>query len=378
MQIAYLNAVMFVAYVGMMAARTAYPLYVLELGGNAFLVGLIAAVNQLPAIFSYHVGLVQARLGYRRMQALGALCGGVSFVMPYFFPGLPMLYLSAALCGVWGLLILGPTQSLFGLLSAPQALARNFSHYNVLAWLTGFLGPLIAGFSIEAMGYRMAFALLLVFALATLAMLAFWNRVISAIPERPSVPPRLRSVLADRRLLGILIAGAATQIGMDMFPVFMSVYGHALALAPSQIGMLIAGSSASAVVLCLVLPALVARFREEPLLAVSLLLAGLCFALIPLFDRFAPLMALSLLFGLGIGAGQPLTTMVVFKRAQPGTEGAAIGLRLLFTSATKVTGPTVFGALTAALGVATMLLAAAATLGLSAWHVRHSTRPGPA
>jgi hypothetical protein len=51
-----------------------------------------------------------------------------------------------------------------------------------------------------------------------------------------------------------------------------------------------------------------------------------------------------------------------------------MGLRLLCNSVTKVTAPTLFGALTAALGVATMLFAAAATLGLSAWHIRHVSR----
>ena len=370
----YVHGLLFVPFVGVMASRVAFPLYVLELGGSALDAGLISAVNHLPTVLSYNVGVVQARAGYRRLLAIGALCGGAGLLMPYFFPGLAMLYAAALFSGIWSLFVLAPTQSLVGLLSAPQDVARNYSHYNVLAWMTGFLGPLAAGYSIEGVGYRLAFVLLASGALATLLMLAFWHRVIPALPRSEGVRPSLRATLSDRRMLMVMLAASVLQIGMDMFPFFLPIYGYSLGFSPSHIGILVAVASISAVAVCLVLPKLVTRFGELPLLGGSLMLSGAGFALMPLFESFVPLLVVSLLYGLGIGGGQPLTTMLAFKRAQKGAEGAAMGLRLLFTSVTKVAAPALFGGMAAALGLPAVLLTIGGVLGLAGWRARRDSQ----
>ncbi len=366
-RVLYISSLLFVPFIGIMASRVAFPLYVLELGGSALDAGLISAVNHMPTLASYNVGVIQARFGYRRVMALGAIAGGLSMLLPWFFPGIGMLYLAALLSGTWTLCVLPPTQSLVGMLSAPAEVARNFSLYNILAWLTGFLGPLLAGYGIEGAGYAGAFLLFGIAALATLCLLGLWKRFVPELPRTEGPRPGLRATLAVPRMLGVLLATGVLQVGLDMYGFFLPIYGHGLGFSPSEIGILVSVASVSAIAVCFVLPRLVARYGEARLLAASLLLTGASFALLPAFQGFWTILAVSVLYGLGIGGGQPLTTMLTFRRAQKGAEGAAMGLRLLASSLTKVAAPALLGPAASALGIAPVLLGIGALMAALGW-----------
>ena len=71
-----------------------------------------------------------------------------------------------------------------------------------------------------------------------------------------------------------------------------------------------------------------------------------------------------------MGGGQALSTMLMYKRATPGQPGAAMGLRMMTNSATRVAGPPLLGYLAAVLGLASAPWATAAILAGSAWLLR--------
>lgn len=366
--IVFVYLAMFVPFVAIVGARVLFSLYALELGASAFEVGLLATAMQIvPLLLSYAAGLLQDRFGSRWLLALGALAGGLGALLPYFFHSMPALYAASTLFGVWALLILVLTQALVGMLSPPAELARNFSHYTTLAWGTQLFGPLIAGYAIDLVGHARACLALLPFALLAVTMLVIWGGRLPGGALRTGPPLNLRSVFGNREILRVLAISSAVQLAMELFPFFLPLFGHALGLPASTIGWLMVAAALAGIVLCLLLPRLAARHDEERLLGWSFALSALAFALMPVFHDPTLLAVVCVLFGIGMGAGQPLSAMLMFKRSPTGQPGAGMGLRMMTNSATRVAGPPVLGLLAAGFGLASAPLATAAVLAASAW-----------
>ena len=173
----FVHLAMAIPFVAIVGARVLFVLYALELGASPFAVGLLATAMQLfPLLLSYAAGVLQDRFGARWLLAAAACCGGLGITLPYFFPGMPALYAACALCGIWSTFVIVLTQTLVGVLSRPGELARNFSHYTVYAWSTQLFGPLLAGYSIDAIGHARTCLVLAPIALVSVAMLVLWGR----------------------------------------------------------------------------------------------------------------------------------------------------------------------------------------------------------
>lgn len=375
--IVFVYCMLFVPFVALIAARVLFSLFALDLGASAFEVGLLAAATQaFPLLLSYGSGVLQDRFGSRWLLALGALVGGAGVALPYFLPGMAALYVASLLCGIWSVIVIVLTQSLVGMLSPAKDLARNFSHYTVLAWGSTLVGPLLAGYSIDLIGHRLASAAIAPFALLTLAMLWRWGGLLPAGERRSGPVFNLRAAFADRGVRSVLVVSGAVQIAMEMFPFFVPVYGHSLALSASLIGTLMASASLSAIAVCFLLPLLAARFGEEPLLAWSLVLGALSFALLPLVQSPLLIGAVCILYGVGLAGGQPLSTMLMFKRAPQGRPGEGMGLRMMTNSALRVAAPPAFGAIAAVFGVLSGALLTAAVIGAVGWRLARRAGPG--
>ncbi len=362
---------MFVPFVAMTGARVLFVLYALNLGASPFAVGLLATATQIfPLLLSYPAGVLQDRFGARWLLAAAACSGAFGISLPYFFPSMPVIYVACAFCGVWSAFVIVQTQALVGMLSPPGELARNFSHYTLWAWSTQLFGPLIAGYSIDAFGHASTCLVLLPIALLTVLMLAVWGGRLPGGARCAGQAPSLRGALADRQVLRVLAASGAVQLSMELFPFFVPLFGHALALPASTIGWLLGSSSIAAVLVCLLLPRLTARYSEERLLGLCFLGSAFAFSMLPLAPAAAWLAVVCVLFGLGMGGGQALSTMLMYKRATPGQPGAAMGLRMMTNSATRVTGPPLMGFIASLIGFAGAPWTTAAILVGSAWLLR--------
>jgi predicted MFS family arabinose efflux permease len=71
-------------------------------------------------------------------------------------------------------------------------------------------------------------------------------------------------------------------------------------------------------------------------------------------------------FGLGIGCGQPITTILIFSRSAEGRSGETLGLRQAVNNLLRVLGPSVFGVVASALGLAAVFWISAAMMGSGA------------
>jgi len=160
-----------------------------------------------------------------------------------------------------------------------------------------------------------------------------------------------------------LATSSLVQVGQDLYQFYIPVYGYGIGLSASAIGALLAMLAAASFVVRIFLPWLVARFGDERVLGFSFYLSALGFALVPFFESVAVLAMVSFMFGLGMGCGQPITTMMLFSRAAPGRSGEILGLRQSVNHVLRVSAPMVFGFVASAFGLPSVFWLSALMMG---------------
>src|SRR5258705_13077977 len=85
---------------GVRAGRVLLALYALELGAQPLAVGILAATfSVFPGVLSWPIGILGDRIGSRWPLMCGTAGLGFGVLAPYFFPGLPALFVAAAMIG---------------------------------------------------------------------------------------------------------------------------------------------------------------------------------------------------------------------------------------------------------------------------------------
>jgi sugar phosphate permease len=160
-----------------------------------------------------------------------------------------------------------------------------------------------------------------------------------------------------------LITGAAILTGIDLFQFYMPIYGNAIGLSASTIGVVLSMFAAASFVVRLVMPALVRRWSAETVLTWSLYAGCLAYLVFPLFESALLLAAMAFALGLGLGCGQPLTLSLIYSRAPQGRSGEALGLRVTINNFMHIVVPLLFGTIGSVFGVAPVFIANALILG---------------
>jgi predicted MFS family arabinose efflux permease len=164
------------------------------------------------------------------------------------------------------------------------------------------------------------------------------------------------SLLAIPLLRRTLIASAVAVTAQDLFQFYMPIYGHAVGISASAIGVILAMSGIAAFVVRVGLPVLVKRWGPDAVFNGSLLVSAVGFLLFPLFSSAPALAAIALVLGLGMGCAQPVTLMLIFSRAPEGRSGEALGLRVTINQITHIAVPILFGTIGSVFGVAPVFL----------------------
>ena len=347
------------------ASKVLVTLFGIELGASQVTIGIIVAMySLLPALLAMYAGRLSDRLGVRVPMLAGSLGVAAGLLLPWLAPGLPALYASAALIGASHMFYNVSAQNLIGSLGGAEERTRNFSNYALAMAIGSFIGPLFAGFSIDFVGHATAYLYI--------AALPLVPVVIMATARKVGRGPRVitedeqallsTSLLANPVLRRTLIASAVAVTAQDLFQFYMPIYGHAVGLSASAIGVVLAMSGVAAFVVRIGLPVLVKRWGPDTVFNGSLYISAVTFLLFPLFSSAPALAAIALVLGLGMGCAQPVTLMLIFNRAPEGRSGEALGLRVTINQITHIAVPIVFGTIGSVFGVAPVFLANALIL----------------
>lgn len=367
----------FLTFGSFIALRILMSLYALHLGASAATVGvLIASFAVFPLVLSVYAGRVIDRAGTFKPTLWGTAGFAAAVLVPFVFPVMPALFVSALACGL-ALVFYGvATQQLISAVGDAHTRSKNVSYYSIGLAASGLAGPLAVGYVIDHHGHRAAFlALTVVLLLVSFAWYACKRRVPPArAKDHATSISGIAHVLRKRDLRLTLIVAAIVVTGLDLYTFYMPIYGHAIKLSATQIGTVMGAQAVAALIVRVVMPGLVRRWGEEKLMSRAMFLAGAAFLVFPLFEGVAMLMLISFVVGLGIGCGQPLSLLMVYSRAPEGRSGEVLGVRFTVVNSMHLVIPVTFGALSALIGLAPVFIATALLLGAGGQLARYLSK----
>jgi MFS family permease len=354
-------------------ARVLNTLYALELGASPLQIGLLLATyGVFPLLLAVAAGRIADRYGARIPVIFGMVASTLGVILPWFMSSLPLLFVSALITGFGFILGQVAMQSLVGSLGEGEVRTRNFNNYALIVALADFVGPVVAGFSIDHLGHVPAYLVMGAFGAVSVVTTLFLLRRIP-LRRRPAPAPAGQSMLdllRDPDMRRVLIASAVVMTGIDLFQLYMPLYGHEVGLSASAIGMVLGSAAAATFVSRALLPSLSALYGKEKTLLYSLFLTAAMFILIPLFSSGLVLGLICFVLGLGMGLGQPLTVMLCYQHSPQGRSGESLGLRIAINNSMHVAVPALFGAVGSAFGLAPVFWVSAGVIAAGNWYAR--------
>src|SRR5438132_13713025 len=345
-------------------SKVVVSLYALDLGAGAAAVGVLAALFAVfPLLLAVQAGRISDRYGVRMPIALGGFAMAAGLVVPIFVGGLPALFLCPALLGLGHIYFHVSVHNLVGSLGTDAERTKNFSTFALGGSIAAFIGPSAAGFAIELAGYRAAFAMLALAAtLPSVYVLLHRGLMPKHVRHEQAPANSAFDLLAIPALRRTLIMSGVALTGIELFSFYLPIYGRAIGLAPSPIGMILSCYAVAGFIVRVVLHRLVRRHSEIGVLTASLFLAALAYASLPALHEAVFLGMAAFTLGLALGSAQPLTIILTYNHAPAGRSGEALGMRIMANKVTQIGVPLMFGGLGAALGSAPVFLATGAFL----------------
>jgi predicted MFS family arabinose efflux permease len=342
-------------------SKVTVSLYALELGAGSFAVGMLAALfATFPLLLAVHAGRISDRFGVRYPMLFGGATVAAALTLPALAPGMPALYACAALIGLGHIFFHVSVHNLVGSLGV-AARTRNFATFSLGSSVAAFIGPSAAGFAIEYAGFRSALLLLAAsIALPVLVMTVY--KPASAKGEAQQQTKSAFDLLAIPALRRTLIMSGVALTGIELFSFYLPVYGRAIGLAPSAIGMILSCYAVAGFIVRVVMDRLARRYTEIGVLTGSLFLAALAYASLPALHEAVLLGLAAFTLGLALGSAQPLTIILTYNQAPEGRSGEALGMRIMANKVTQIAVPLLFGGLGAAMGSVPVFLATGAFL----------------
>lgn len=366
----YIILLTVLSHIAFAGSRVTVSLYAIHLHASPFTIGLLMALYAfLPALLSISVGRLIDRIGVRVPMIVGSLLMVFGTLAPVLLNGINALYFASALIGT-GFMVIGVGG--YQVVGEQSTAEQRPAHFSLLALgfsVSGFSGPMIAGFAIDHLGHAQSFLMLAAFAFTPAIVLAV-NRVRLPRPhghaERPS-ESAVMDLLRNSDLRRIYIAVALFSVAWDVYIFAIPVYGYGIGLSASQIGLIMGSFAAATFAIRLAVPFIARNVKPWPLMMASSLVAAASYFLIPLAANALILMALLFLLGLGLGAPQPVVLSLLHETAPPGRGGEAVGVRILLINLSQTVMPLVFGALGAALGIVPVFWLTALCLTAGGW-----------
>ncbi len=352
-------------------SKVLIALYAYDLGASPLTIGLLFSMYSLfPVFLSVYVGKLSDRYGSRRPMIFGALGLMLGLILPYFFPQVAALFVSGALIGLCYIFYTVSVQHLIGSLGEAADRTRNYSVFSMGVSVTALLGPVTAGFAIDAFGHRPTYLLLAVLPLLPVLALVLIPRLLPSAGHamaKRKAGHRLADLLRDVALRRVLIAAGIVETGLELFNFFLPIYARSLKFSASNIGIIMASFAVAQLIVRSFMPALVRRSSEERVLSGSLYLAAATCVVFTFVSSFWGLIAMSFILGLGLGCGSPLSMVLAFNRSPPGRSGEAIGIRQTVNKVTELAMPIIFGSLGTLIALWFVFCADAALLAAGAW-----------
>ena len=363
----------------MAGQRMAAPLQALNAGYSAWAVGvLLSLFAALPVLTAMGAGRMADRHGYHRPVGLAVvltMAGAGCALAACWLPGwwqFGLNCIGAAASGVGTNVGLIAIQRCAGqMVSTSTERLRVFSWLGMAPSLANVVGPVAAGFMIDAAGYAAAYGLLMLMPLLSLVV----ARRVPAQAGPVAAPPREAGssrwdLLATPGLKRLLFVNWLLSASWDVHSFAVPVLGHSRGYSASTIGLVLGTFTAAVTLVRFAIPLLAHRLSEVVVLRCAMLLTGVVFALYPFAATPWLMGGCALMLGLTLGAVQPMIMSTLHHLTPANRHGEAIAFRSMAINFSSSVMPLVFGAAGTALGPGVLFWAMGAAVGGGSWAAR--------
>jgi len=260
------------------------PIYILALGGGAYVIGLLNAMdNLLSALYSYPGGYLSDRLGYKRALAVFNLVSMAGYAIVILVPSWQAVILGAIFFISWDALSLPATMSLVATVLPQNKRTMGVSLHSFIRRIPMALGPMIGGLLIarfgERDGVRLAFGLAMILAAVALVFQQLFIEDRREGGQAEGNPLHLaRYMSADLR--NLLISDILVRFCEQIPYAFAVVYAMKIVGVSSvQFGLLTTIEMVTAMLVYIPVAYLADRSGKKPFVAITFL----NFTLFPIF-----------------------------------------------------------------------------------------------
>jgi MFS family permease len=364
-------------HASMAGLRMSAPLMALRDGRSEWAVGVLMSLFAVaPVLLAMHAGRMADRHGYHRpvRAAVGVTLIGMCVAMLATWADgwlqFTLLCVAATFTGAGtnlGLIAIQRTAGHWATDSVQRM--RIFSWLGLAPSLSNVVGPVLAGFVIDAANFRAAFAVML-----CLPLLSWFyaRRVPRSAPAAPVAPQdgTAWDLLSLPGLKRLMLVNLLLSACWDVHTFAVPVLGHERGFSASTIGLVLGSFTLAVTAVRLVIPALAHRMREVTVLRAAMLGTGLVFAAYPFATNPWLMALLAMLLGVALGSVQPMIMSGLHHLTPPPRHGEAIALRSIVINLSSSVLPLVFGVAGAAVGVASLFWSVGAATAAGSWPAR--------
>lgn len=365
------------------AVRPNLTYAVLDGGGSAVLVGVIAAVFAVPGVLmALPAGHTVDRIGERPALLLGAVALIAACLLAGFADGsFVMLLLATIMLGFGHLMSVLGDQTLIANLPGSGNQDQRFGLYSFAASVGQTLGPmllLLPGGTEALPPIDLLFFIGTGLGLGMLALSCFMKS--SAPPDTAQTRSMGKTTVGLLRMPGMpqaLATSAIVLASVDLFLAFAPALGHERGISAETVSIMLVARSFMSMFSRLFLGQLIRMLGRRILLATTIGISAA--TLICMILPLSPLwfVAISSVYGFAIGTCQPITMAWVAEITPPGSRGLAMSLRVVSNRIGQMALPALLGTFAVATGAGGVLALSGVALVGAAWAALSVARDRP-
>jgi len=358
------------------------PLWMLQLGASAIEIGVAAGCRSALSLFlSIHGGILVDRMGGKTIMLWSALTAVVLAPLHPMTTWIPLLAVLQLPLGLSHNTVWIGAQTQINVLTAGDP--RHVSRFTFLSTLGNFIAPLIAGGAWDAFGVWGAYLVFTAWALAMVGAVLLLPkdqvrepRTLRALAPRMSDYVTAFGMVRDRAVAFTILCSALAGVLFAVRNSFIPVYLQSIGLSGTIIGVIMGSSSMVGSPAGLTIPFFLRLMKTRTFIIVVLTIATIAISSTPLTADVPSLLALTCIYGAGIGMTFPVLISFLSQSVPRDQQGMSAGLRVTANRCSALAVPIMMGAIAEAWSlVASFLATGALVLGVTAattWLTRGS------
>lgn len=355
------------------AVRPNLSYAVLESGGSAALLGVIAAAFAIPALLmALPAGHTVDRIGERPALVLGSIAIiGACLMAAFAGDSFLVLVLATVILGCGHLMSVVGDQAMMANAPGGRSLDSRFGLYTFAASIGQVLGPLVLllpGGTPDTPPVQLIFFVCAGISVALLILSVFMTSTDrQVLVERSGLRSTTVRLLKMRGIPQAMVASAIVLASVDLFMTYIPALGHERGFTTGLVSLMLVVRSLMSMFSRLFLTQLIALVGRRSLLVTTIIISAVMLGCMVLPLHPLVFVLISALYGFCIGTCQPITMAWVSEIAPPGSRGLAMSLRVASNRVGQTVLPATVGVFAVASGSGGVLALTGVALLAAAW-----------